>query len=182
MQMEDTCLYLFKALSMIINNLSDLAFCVKRPLVVFNFFFHSDIIVVLSNQRTKGRFERSWRLIYILGQILNKILQISEHEKNYEDVKHCIILSQTFFCSEKKTKNKYFLFEYIKNNKWLKSPKFWDEMTDYMIEKEIESNNKILGQEALDKETLEGKRERYSQVCISQLLTFSENMIDFGFI
>ena len=53
-------------------------------------------------------------------------------------------------------------------------------MTDYMIEKEIESNNKILGQEALDKETLEGKRDRYSQVCISQLLTFSENMIDFG--
>ena len=142
--------------------------------------FRNYIIVVLSNQRTKGRFERSWRLIYILGQILNKILQISEHEKNYEDVKHCIILSQTFFCSEKKTKNKYFLFEYIKNNKWLKSPKFWDEMTDYMIEKEIESNNKILGQEALDKETLEGKRDRYSQVCISQLLTFSENMIDFG--
>ena len=142
--------------------------------------YRNYIIVVLSNQRTKGRFERSWRLIYILGQILNKILQISEHEKNYEDVKHCIILSQTFFCSEKKTKNKYFLFEYIKNNKWLKSPKFWDEMTDYMIEKEIESNNKILGQEALDKETLEGKRDRYSQVCISQLLTFSENMIDFG--
>ena len=49
-----------------------------------------------------------------------------------------------------------------------------------MIEIEIESNNRVLGKEALQKETVEQRRERKSQVCISQLLTFSENMIDFG--
>lgn len=142
--------------------------------------FRKFIIVTFSNQRTKGRYERSWRVVFSLGKILNQILSFAEKDKNYEEAKHCIILSQTFFSISKKTKNKYYLFEYIKNNKWLKSSEFWDSITDCMIEAEIESNNKVLGQEALDKENSDQRRERQSQVCISQLLTFSENMIDFG--
>ena len=142
--------------------------------------FRTFIIVTLSNQRTKGRYERSWGVVFRLGQILNQILSLAEKEKNYEEAKHCIILSQTFFCTLKGDKRKYYLFEHIKTNKWLKSTQFWDSITDCMIEVEIESNNKVLGQEALEKETTDQRQERQSQVCISQLLTFSENMIDFG--
>ena len=143
--------------------------------------FRKFIIVTFSNQRTKGRYERSGRVVFSLGKILNQILSLAEKDKNYEEAKHCIILSQTFYSISKITKKKFYLFEYIKNNKWLKSFEFWDSITDCMIEIEIESNNKVLGQEALDKETSDQRRERQSQVCISQLLTFSENMIDFGF-
>ena len=142
--------------------------------------FRKFIIVTFSNQRTKGRYERSWGVVFSLGRILNQILSLAEKDKNYEEAKHCIILSQTFFSLTKRDKKKFYLFEYIKNNKWLKSSEFWDSITDCMIEAEIESNNKVLGQEALDKETSDQRRERQSQVCISQLLTFSENMIDFN--
>ena len=137
------------------------------------------LIISLSNQRTKGRYQRSWKQINNLGDILNHILKYSEKEKNYDDAKHCIIISQTFFSEEKKTKKKFYLFELIKNNKWLKSLNFWDEFTNVMIQRDIENNNKILGKEALEKEPLEQKKERISQVCLSQLLTFSENMVDF---
>ena len=174
-QLLDMTQNLFNPTKKISNmDVDKIMFWVKNPK------FRKYIIISFSNQRTKGRYERSWGLIFTLGKILNEILKFTEQDKNYEDVKHCIILSQTFFCVDKRTKNKYYLFEYIKNNKWLKSQEFWDEITDCMIEKEIESNNKVLGKEALEKETIEQRRERKSQVCISQLLTFSENMIDFG--
>ena len=137
------------------------------------------IIIALSNQRTKNRFNRSPELIQILGLILKEILEYSEKEKNYEHAKHCIIISQTFYYEEEKTKKKIYLFEYIKKNKWLKSIKFWDEITNYMIQQDIENNDRILGTEALKKETKEQRRDRKSQVGLSQLLTFSENMIDF---
>lgn len=55
------------------------------------------LIISLSNQRTKGRYQRSWKQINNLGDILNHILKYSEKEKNYDDAKHCIIISQTFF-------------------------------------------------------------------------------------
>ena len=48
-----------------------------------------------------------------------------------------------------------------------------------MIQQDIENNDRILGKEALKKETNLQRRERKSQVGLSQLLTFSENMIDF---
>ena len=137
------------------------------------------IIIALSNQRTKNRFNRSPELIQILGLILKQILEYSEKEKNYEDAKHCIIISQTFYYEDEKTKKKIYLFEYIKKNKWLKSIEFWNEITTYMIQQDIENNDRILGKEALKKETNLQRRERKSQVGLSQLLTFSENMIDF---
>ena len=137
------------------------------------------MIIALSNQRTKNRFNRSPELIQILGLILKQILEYSEKEKNYEDAKHCIIISQTFYYEDEKTKKKIYLFEYIKKNKWLKSIEFWNEITTYMIQQDIENNDRILGKEALKKETNLQRRERKSQVGLSQLLTFSENMIDF---
>ena len=48
-----------------------------------------------------------------------------------------------------------------------------------MIQQDIENNDRILGKEALKKETQQQRRDRKSQVGLSQLLTFSENMIDF---
>ena len=49
-----------------------------------------------------------------------------------------------------------------------------------MINKEIEINNNILGKAALEKETPEIRRVRISQVCLTQLITFSGNMVDFN--
>ena len=137
-------------------------------------------IIIVSNQRTKGRYQQSWQLVNYLGDILNVILNLSQKEKNYEIAKHCIIISQTFYSERKKTKKKLYLFEYIKNNNWLKSAKFWSGITEDMVNKEIENNNAVLGKEALEKESELQRKERISQVYLSQLFTFTQNMIDFG--
>jgi len=136
-------------------------------------------IILLSNQRTKGRYQYCWKLINDLGDILRFILNLSEKEEDYEIAKNCIIISQTFFSEKKDSKKKIYLFEYIKNHHWLKSPNFWEKITDIMVDKEIENNNEILGKEALKKESETQKKDRLSQVYVSQMYTFSQNMVEF---
>ena len=49
-----------------------------------------------------------------------------------------------------------------------------------MVTKEIENNNEVLGKEALENESEIQRVDRISQVYMSQLFTFSQNMIDLG--
>ena len=145
--------------------------------------FRTYFIITLSKQRTKGRFQRGEKLIEDLAEILNFILEISEREQNYEDAKNCIILSQTFYTEiiiDKKTKQKYkrYLFDYIMDNKWLTSISFWAGIIDFMIQKEIKKNEEI-SKDAIEKETLEERRARISNIGFTQLLSYANNMIEF---
>ena len=152
--------------------------------------FKNYFILVLTRQRTKGRFKRSESLVRDLSDLLLKILELAEKEKDYESAKNCIILSQTYFYEEKnenkkmkengKTElKKIYLFELIKNNKWLKSFEFWDGLVDLMINNEIEKNKESNRRQGIkDSENL--RQDRLSNICFSQLLTFTSNMIEFG--
>ena len=137
-------------------------------------------IIILSNQRTKGRYQQSWQLINDLGDILRFILNLSQKENNYENAKDCLIISQTFYSERKDSKKKHYLFDTIKHHKWLKSIEFWEGITENMVTKEIENNNEVLGKEALENESEIQRVDRISQVYMSQLFTFSQNMIDLG--
>ena len=78
-------------------------------------------MIILSKQRTKG-FERNEKLINDLIEIFSYILELAEKEKDYDSTINCIILSQTFYCEvvnkETNKKEKKYLVEGIKNNKW----------------------------------------------------------------
>ena len=97
-------------------------------------------IILLSNQRTNGRFSKRKSLIEDLSKILNIILEYSEKESDYEDAKNCLILSQTFYYeiiqNDKNDKNedKYYIFNNIKKNKWLNSLNFWENIIACMIQ------------------------------------------------
>ena len=147
--------------------------------------YRTYFIIHLSKQRTKGRFQRGEKLLNDLAEILDIILSISEKEKNYEEAKNCIILSQTFyteiFLNKKRKKEKYkrYLFDYIVDNKWLSSTQFWEGIIDFMIQKEIEKNELIIKEEN-SKETLEERRLRISNIGFSQLLSYTNNMLEFN--
>ena len=146
--------------------------------------YRTYFIIHLSKQRTKGRFQRGEKLLNDLAEILEIILDISEKEKNYEEAKNCIILSQTFYTeitlnkNRKKEKYKRYLFDYIIDNKWLSSTPFWEGIIDFMIQKEIEKNEEIIKVEN-SKETLEERRLRISNISFSQLLSYTNNMLEF---
>ena len=129
----------------------------------------------LNKQRTSGKFQRSERLMKDLEEIVLQILDISEKENDYESAKNCIILSQTFYIEEK-GKKKY-LFESIMDNKWLTSAEFWEGVIEKMIQGELEKNQ--LMNNTISKETGEEKKKRISNIAFSQVLPYSNNMLDF---
>lgn len=147
--------------------------------------YRTYFIINLSKQRTKGRFQRGEKLLDDLAEILDFILEISEKEKNYEDAKNCIILSQTFYTeisldkNKKKEKYKRYLFDYIIDNKWLSSISFWEGIIDYMIQNELKKNEEI-NKDIILKESLEEKKQRISNVGFSQLLSYTNNMMEFN--
>ena len=105
--------------------------------------YRSFFIIILSKQRTKGRFQRSASLVQDLADILGFILELAENEKDYENAKNCIILSQTFYCEINKSGKKRYLFDYIKKYKWLLSLEFWEGIIDFMIKEEIKKYETI---------------------------------------
>ena len=130
----------------------------EEPSVYKSFF------IVLSKLRTNSSFLQKKSLINLLGKGFNIILNKSK--KNiFEDVKNCIILSQIYFYEDEK-KEKIYIFEYIKNNKLLKSPKFWREFILHMIETD-------LGRFNLKKEK---DLKKYGDIIFSNLITFGNNM------
>ena len=126
----------------------------KNELLGFldNRSFRNYFILVLTKQRTKGRFKRSESLVRDLSELLLKILEIAENEKDYESAKNCLILSQTYYYDKNEDKKKkdnkndkeikVYLFEFIKNHKWLKNLEFWNGLISQMIEREIKNVKK----------------------------------------
>ena len=132
---------------------------------------HEYFLVILSKQRTNARYCRNKNLIYDLSEILNLIINISEKKLNYKNAKNCIILSQTFFYEE--NKNKIYLYNYIKNNKWIRNPNFWRGLIDTMINKELKDlqKNNNINEEML--------KVNLDNIIFSQVLSYTTTMKDF---
>ena len=106
-----------------------------------------------------------------LTNIFNIILNISKKQKDYESIKTCMILSQTFYKSISK-KNILLQKEVMTNEIW-KNKKLWEEMIDYSIKEEINNKKDYL---LFLEETEEKREERVKNVVNSVLITFSYNM------
>ena len=145
---------------------------------------HNYFLILLGKLGTNNRFQQKDPLIDLLGKILNKILKVTEEDKNYDNAKNCIILSQTFFCE--KDNQKYYLIEKIRGHKWLKSVDFWFNFIDKMIMKEIDkflSNHPEIKIEQMlnGSEDISDKMKfKLSKILFSQLLPYVNTMNDFN--
>ena len=144
---------------------------------------HNSVFVILSQLRTNNGFQKSKSLIKCLGKAFNKLLDHAEKNKLYEYAKNSIILSQTYYYTEENAKDKIFLSEEIKNNKWLTNPEFWRGFIHSMIQAEFErlendSNLPIIKLNRNEPMTDEVK-SKFNDVVFSQLLAYISNMIYF---
>ena len=138
--------------------------------------------VVLSQLRTNSKFLRDRNVIDLLGNGFNVITEYSANNKIYDNIKNCIILSQTFYYEDEK-KNKVYIFESIKGNKYLRNSRFWRDFIQDMIKKEFkrfesvfpDANIKIDKNIGITKKI----KEKLNEVVFSQLLTYASNMKDF---
>ena len=123
-------------------------------------------ITFLSLLRTKGKYQKSKRYIEIMGKLLNTILDYNEEKKNYDKAKNCIILSQTFYYCEDLSNEKIYIYEYLKDNKWIKKSDFWRNFIDIMIQDQL-AKVKIT------------KIQELGEILLSQLVPMINNMISF---
>ena len=143
---------------------------------------HKCLIIVLSKLRSNNRALQTKSLFDLLGKAFNILLENAEKNNLYEIAKNCMILSQTYFIIDEK-KNKLYLFELIKINKWLSNPNFWRGFIEYMMKLEfirikklyiftnfdIEKNTKITPK----------MKTKLNDIVFTQLLPCISNMIDF---
>ena len=97
---------------------------------------HYYFLILLNKLRINNCCKLSSNLIYLLGKILNIILDVSERDQNYDNAKNCILLSQAFFYD--KNNIKYYLFEKISYHKWLMSKDFWFNFIVKILDQEID--------------------------------------------
>ena len=118
----------------------------------------------LSQLRTTGYYEKSKNFIEFIGRTLNIILDSEKNKLDYQIIKSCLILSQTFYYLDLNNEKKY-IFEYLSNNKWLKSPNFWRNFIEKMLNIELNKSNSI--------------RFNISELLFTQLIPYIKNMKDF---
>ena len=135
--------------------------------------YRSYFLGYLAKERTKGELKRSEKLIKELSIILNQILILAEKEKNYNNAKNCLILSQTFYME--KGDIQIYLMDFLKDNKWIHTLQFWREIIEIeIINDKLKFNEENPG---IDRNKLQSK---LNSVYFSKLLTFSHNMVIFN--
>jgi len=140
--------------------------------------YRSYFLFVLTNERSLGLYKMKEKLFDEIVTILDTILDLAQKEKNFENAKNCMILSQTFFKEVEVDDEieKIYLMEYLKKNKWISNISFWKEF----IELEI-SQEKQKFEEEEKKKNITPKDSRLKQIYFSKIITHSNNMKMFGF-
>ena len=100
---------------------NDILKLIKEDMTIY-----PQLLTKLSRVRSTSKLYNSKTHIEFLGYILKEILLISEKKQDYRAAKNCILLSQTYYVKDDdNTNQKIFLFESIKNNKWINTGNFW---------------------------------------------------------
>ena len=122
-------------------------------------------IKCLSQLRTTGYYEKSKNFIEFIGRTLNIILDSEKNKLDYQIIKSCLILSQTFYYLDL-NKEKRFIFEYILKSKVFNSPNFWRGFIDYILNSD---DNKV-----------NINKMKINDFLFMQLVPYIKNMKDFN--
>ena len=106
---------------------------------------------------------------------LSSLLEKALKEEDYESIKLCMILSQTFYLQGDK---KIILQSAINSNPIFQNKNFWIKIIEYSISEEINSNKGYL---VFMEEHGKAREKRIESTIISNLITYSFNMKLFGY-
>ena len=149
---------------------------------------HNQVIFlqILNKFRSTGRLFMN-KKIYEIFSILFNIILDKVDIKNDKDIflaKNIIILSQTYYRKDDNQKEKDYIQNAIINHKLFKDHKFWEELFNFEMAKEIQKLNNIDDSYFDEKRDIEEIREndkqKYGKLAFGQIMTLCNNMIDFG--
>ena len=131
-------------------------------------------LIYLNFKRAEGKFYLSKRSFVTLGNIMKQLISIIEKENDYETLRLCLILSQTFYFENHKGE-KFYVIRYFDNNPLFKTKEFWDFFIGKSIDQEKEKQKE-------NPQTISDKdQERQNKNMIfTKILSTAHNMIEFG--
>lgn len=133
------------------------------------------LLTCLNKYRIAGLFTMEFNSFTLIGELLNKILDESLKEKDFESTKFCMILSQTFYKAGPDPQNpRIFLQQAIESHEIWKRIEFWEGIIKYSIHEELHNKKSFQ-----DVETLDEKQIRIHSIAFGQLLSFTFNMLSF---
>ncbi len=133
----------------------------------------------LNNLRNQSIFIFPENKFNVIGNLLYSIFDNILKDNDLVSAKIAIILSQTYYILDKNDK-KIYLQNLIQHNPVLKTIEFWNTFLQYCIEYEIcECVKKDHENGLINKENQEQKDKKYNNIIFTQLITISNNMIEF---
>ena len=130
----------------------------------------------LSDFRVKGKYILSDKDFIILSQLFNIICDNIKKYSDYHCAELIIILSQTYYTIDKKSKNKIYIQSSFKKNILFTQKDFWEKYLSYSINKEI---IKLLKIESITNENEKNYKYKYSNVAYTQIMTLIDIMFEF---
>ena len=130
----------------------------------------------LSDFRVKGKYVLSDKDFIILSQLFNIICDNIKKYSDYHCAELIIILSQTYYTIDKKSKNKIYIQSSFKKNILFTQKDFWEKYLSYSINKEI---IKLLKIESITNENEKNSKYKYSNVAYTQIMTLIDIMFEF---
>ena len=161
------------------DNKNEIIKLIKEDITIY-----PQILTLLNRMRANSKLYKSYQHIEFLGIILKEILTVAEEKKDYNAAKNCILLSQTYYIVDEKTSKKIYIFDKIKNNKWVNSTDFWRVFINNQIKYEFNRFESLYPEQKLnllnnntniDKKYL----GRVKEILFSCLLSHTNNMMEF---
>ena len=147
----------------------------KLELLFKEHLYRYRFLRMLNQYRIEGIFILQSYSFQNFCMTLSSLLENSIKEEDYECIKLCMILSQTFYLQGDK---KIILQSSINSNPIWQSKDFWLKMIEFSINDEI---NNSKGYMIFLQESMESREKIAESTVISNLITYSFNMKLFGY-
>lgn len=128
----------------------------------------------LNKFRALGNYMVTKVLYSIISKYFIKILNFIKKDYDAFPAKNVIVLSQTYYMIEKE--EKIYIQEDIKEHEIFKDNKFWENLFNFFMNKEIQKLRKSfdLNEEKSD------EKSHYNKLAFGQIMTICNNMLEFG--
>ena len=129
----------------------------------------------LNKFRALGNYMVTKVIYSIISKYFIKILNFIKKDYDVFPAKNVIVLSQTYYMIEKE--EKIYIQEDIKEHEIFKDDKFWENLFNFFMNKEIQKLRKSfdLNEEKSD------EKSHYNKLAFGQIMTICNNMLEFGY-
>ena len=143
---------------------------------------HHLFLLIMSKFRVYKEHNKEW--IDLMGDCLNIILDECFVSNDYNEIKNCMILSQTYYYTEEENNTKIYLIKKIENREIFKENNFWKNFIEDMIIKQLEiyqETNKLINVDLIQGVGItDNLIKKLGDLFFTQLLSYVNNMIEFN--